>query len=99
MKYMILTNASQEDYDGMAGKATGEPAWSRAAFAALGAFMEGFNKDLMESGELVETRGLAAPVHTRRVGGGLQAGVPVVPDGPYAETQELLADTSRLTCQ
>ena len=32
----------------------------------------------------VETRGLAAPVHTRRVQ--LQNGVPVVTDGPYAET-------------
>jgi hypothetical protein len=99
MKYMILTNASQQDYDGMAGKATGEPAWSRADFAALGAFMEGFNKDLMESGELVETRGLAAPVHTRRVGGGLQAGVPVVTDGPYAETQEVLAGYWIVECE
>jgi hypothetical protein len=99
MKYMILTNASQQDYDGMAGKATGEPAWSGADFAALGAFMEGFNKDLMESGELVETRGLAAPVHTRRVGGGLQAGVPVVTDGPYAETQEVLAGYWIVECE
>jgi hypothetical protein len=28
----------------------------------MGAFMESFNKELAESGELVETRGLAAPV-------------------------------------
>ena len=34
-------------------------------------------------------RGLAAPVHTRRVQ--LAEGVPVVTDGPYAETQEVLA--------
>ena len=44
---------------------------------------------LADSGELVETRGLAAPVHTRRVQ--LQGGVPVVTDGPYAETYEVLA--------
>ena len=89
MKYMILTYASQLDYDGMAGKATDKPAWSAKDFAAMVAFMETFNKDLAESGELVETRGLAAPVHTRRLQ--LKNGVPVVTDGPYAETKEVLA--------
>ena len=89
MKYMILTYASQQDYDGMAGKAGDPPAWSAEDFAAMGAFMESFVSKLAESGELVETRGLAAPVHTRRVR--LQEGVPVVTDGPYAEAQEVLA--------
>jgi hypothetical protein len=89
MKYMILTYGSQQDYDAMAGKATDTPAWSPEDFAAMGAFMESFNKDLEESGELVDTRGLTAPVHTRRIQ--LQDGVPVVTDGPYAETQEVLA--------
>jgi hypothetical protein len=90
VKYMILTYASQQDYDGLAGRpAPGGPAWSRADFAALGAFMEKFNSELAESGELVETRGLTAPVHTRRLR--LAEGVPVVTDGPYAETEEVLA--------
>ena len=90
MKYMILTYGSQQDYDGLAGRsAPGAPAWTAEEFAALGTFMESFSKELAESGELVETRGLTAPVHTRRVR--LQAGVPVVTDGPYAETQEVLA--------
>jgi hypothetical protein len=89
VKYMILTYGSQEDYDGMAGKATEKPAWSAEDFAAMVTFMQSFNKDLEESGELVETRGLTAPVHTRRLR--LQDGVPVVTDGPYAETQEVLA--------
>jgi hypothetical protein len=89
MKYMILTYGSQQDYDAMAGKATDKPAWSPEDFAAMGAFMESFNKDLEESGELVDTRGLTAPVHTRRIQ--LQDGIPVVTDGPYAETQEVLA--------
>lgn len=39
MKYMILTYALQQDYDGMAGKATDKPAWSADDFAAMGAFM------------------------------------------------------------
>ena len=99
MKYMILTYGSQQDYDGMAGKGTGEAAWSADEFAAMGAFMEKFNHDLAESGELVETRGLDAPVHTRRVGGGLREGVPVVTDGPYAETQEVLAGYWIVECE
>ena len=90
MKYMILVYGSQQDYDSMAGQAwPGRPAWSAEDFAALGAFMESFTKDLADSGELVETRGLTAPVHGRRIR--LQDGVPVVTDGPYAETQEVLA--------
>ncbi len=89
MKYMILTYASQRDYDAMAGRPTEEPVWSADDFAAMAEFMEAFNKDLADSGELVETRALAAPVLTRRLQ--LQRGVPVVTDGPYAETQEVLA--------
>ena len=89
MKYMILTYASQRDYDEMAGKPGDGPAWAPEDFAAMGAFMEKFNQDLADSGELVETRGLIAPVHTRRIGS--RDGVPVVTDGPYAETQEVLA--------
>lgn len=42
----------------MAGKATDQPALSPEDFAPMGAFMESFNKDLEESGELVETRAL-----------------------------------------
>ena len=86
MKYMILAYGSQRDYDGMGG-AGGE--WTPEDFAAMGAFMENFNHELAESGELVETRGLTAPVHTRRVGS--KDGVPFVTDGPYAETEEVIA--------
>jgi hypothetical protein len=97
MKYMILTYASQRDYDGMAGKPTEEPVWSAEDFAAMGAFMESFNQELAESGELVETRGLAAPVLTRRLR--LENGVPVVTDGPYAEAQEVLAGYWIVECE
>jgi hypothetical protein len=97
MKYMILTYGSQQDYDGMAGKATGKPAWSPEDFAALGAFMESFTKELTDSGELVETRALAAPVHTRRLSS--DNSVPVVTDGPYAETQEVLAGYWIVECE
>ncbi len=97
MKYMILTYASQHDYDGMAGKDTDKPAWTAEDFAAMGAFMEKFNNDLAESGELVETRALAAPVLTRRLGS--KDGAAVVTDGPYAETQEVLAGYWIVECE
>ena len=63
MKYMIMMYGTQQDYDAMAGKAADKPAWSAEEFAAMGAFMESFNKDLEESGELVET-----PVRVQQVG-------------------------------
>jgi hypothetical protein len=48
--------------------------------AALDAFMAAFNKELADSGMLVETRELTDPVHARRVR--LRDGVAVVTDGP-----------------
>jgi hypothetical protein len=87
VKYMILSYASQQDYDEMAGKPGDAPVWSGEDFAAMGEFMAKFNQELEASGELVETRALAAPVHTRRIGGAPA----LVTDGPYAETQEVLA--------
>ena len=89
VKYMILLYGSQHDYDAMSGRAAEKPAWTAQEFAAMGAFMEAFNKAMVDSGELIETRGLTAPVHAKRIQ--LQNGVPVVTDGPYAETQEVLA--------
>ena len=89
VKYMILTFASQQDYQEMAGQPSSQRAWTQEDYAALGAFMHGFSQELADSGELVVTRGLSAPVHTRRVQ--LKEGVPVVTDGPYAEAEEVLA--------
>ena len=87
---MILIYGSQQDYDALAGRpAAGQPGLSPADFAALGSFMEQFNRELAESGELVDTRGLSAPVHARRIR--FRGGAPVVTDGPYPEYKELLA--------
>lgn len=97
MKYMILSYASQRDYDGMAGGTEETPGWAADDLAAMTEFMTTFNKELADSGELVETRGLAAPVHTRRVGN--SNGAPFVTDGPYAETQEVLAGYWIVECE
>src|SRR2546429_7883779 len=97
MKYLILMYGSQQDCDAMAGGAgAGEPAWWAADFAAMGAFMESFGQNLAESGELVDAQGLTAPVHTRRIR--LRGGAPVVTDGPYAETEEVLAGYWLVDC-
>jgi hypothetical protein len=91
---MILTFASQQQYQDMVGQPTEQTAWTQADWAdwaALGAFMQAFNQELLDSGELVETRGLSAPVHTRRIQ--LKEGAPVVTDGPYAEAEEVLPAT------
>ena len=98
MKYMILLYASQRDYDRMVGKPTDEPEWPAEDIAAMHAFMESWNQELVESSEFVDARGLAAPVHTRRIHG-LQNGVPVVTDGPYPETQEVLAGYTIVECE
>jgi len=97
VKYMILLYGSQQDYDAMSGRPSYRPAWTAQDFAAMAAFMEAFNTGLVESGELVDTSGLTAPVHARRIQ--LQQGVPVVTDGPYAETQEVLAGYWIIDCE
>jgi hypothetical protein len=97
VKYMIMLYASQQDYDAMSGKDTGKPAWSAEQLQAMGAFMESFNQELVDSGELVDAQGLAAPVHTRRIQ--QRNGAPLVTDGPYAEAQEVLAGYTIVECE
>jgi hypothetical protein len=96
MKYMIMLCGSQQDYDMLAGKADGSQAWSAEDLTAMHEFMGKWNNDLVESGEFVDARGLTAPVHARRIQ--LQNGVPVVTDGPYSETQEVLAGYTIVEC-
>ena len=37
----------------MAGQPSVQPAWTQEEWAALGAFMQAFNQELLDSGELV----------------------------------------------
>jgi hypothetical protein len=97
VKFMILTYGSQQDFDEMAGKPGDRPTWSQDDFVAMAKFMRQFASELRDSGELVETRGLSAPVHARRIG--TRNGAPVVTDGPYAESQEVLAGYWIVDCE
>ncbi|MBP2325220.1 hypothetical protein JOF56_005605 [Kibdelosporangium banguiense] len=97
MKYMIMLMGSQRDYDMLTGKAGDRPAWSAEEVGALHEFMTKWNNDLVASGEFVDGRGLSAPVHARRVSS--KDGVPVVTDGPYPETQEVLAGYTIVECE
>ncbi|PRX97736.1 YciI family protein [Allonocardiopsis opalescens] len=96
MRYIIMMFGSQRDHDMLSGESTGGTAWTPEDAAKLHAFMAQWNNDLVESGEFVEGRGLDAPVHTRRIQ--VADGVPVVTDGPYAETEEVLAGYTIVEC-
>ncbi|MFC4587688.1 YciI family protein [Sphaerisporangium corydalis] len=93
---MILMYGSQREYDAMAGKGGEGPAWSAEDFGAMHEFMRAWNQELVESGEFVDAQGLTAPVHARRIR--LRDGVPVVTDGPYPETEEVLAGYTIVEC-
>lgn len=62
MKYLIMHHASQADIDAMAGKETAAgPAWTPEEVRAMGELMGRWTDVLVESGEFVDTAGLAAP--------------------------------------
>ncbi|WP_431040838.1 YciI family protein [Streptomyces sp. P1-3] len=98
MKYLVMVQGTHADYDAMQGKASEHsPAWSEKELQAMYAYMNAINDDLSESGEFVDGQGLADPDRTRLVS--LDAdGNPVITDGPYGETKELLAGYWVLDC-
>jgi hypothetical protein len=96
VKYMIMLQGSQQDYDMLAGKPTGKPPMTPEQVAAMHAYMGELHEKLAQSGELVDGNGLAAPALARRVQ--LRGGAPVVTDGPYPETQEVLAGYTIVEC-
>lgn len=98
MKYLMMIEGSQADYDAMTGDGSpGSPGWNEDDVKAMYAFMSELNNDLAESGEMLDAQGLAEPAKARTVGLGAD-GRPVVTDGPYPETKELLAGYWVLEC-
>lgn len=90
MKYLMMVLGTQADYEGMRGKASEHaPAWTPEQLQAMYAHMGAINDDLAETGEMIDGQGLAEPARTRFVTAGAD-GKPVVTDGPYPETKELL---------
>ncbi|MFE4820761.1 YciI family protein [Streptomyces mirabilis] len=99
MKYLVMVQGTQADYEGMRGKGSAyAPAWSEQELQAMYAYMGAISDDLSKSGELVDGQGLAEPAQTRLVTAG-QDGKAVVTDGPYSETRELIAGYWVLECE
>ncbi|ARX81771.1 MULTISPECIES: YciI family protein [Streptomyces] len=99
MKYLVMVQGSQADYEAMSGKASEHsPAWSEQELQAMFAFMGNLNNDLSESGELIDGQGLTEPAQTRHVSVD-DNGRPVITDGPYSETKEVLAGYWVLECE
>ena len=98
MKYLVMVQGTQADYEGMRGKSSAQaPAWTEQELQAMYAYMGAINDDLAESGEMVDGQGLTEPAKTRFVGLG-EDGRSVITDGPYSETKELLAGYWVLDC-
>ncbi|MER6713986.1 MULTISPECIES: YciI family protein [unclassified Streptomyces] len=99
MKYLVMVQGTQADYDAMRGKASAtSPAWSEEEVQAMFSYMGAINDDLSETGEFVDGQGLAEPAQTRHVTLG-DDGKAVITDGPYGETKELLAGYWVLECE
>ncbi len=94
MKYLVMVQNTQADYDAMAGGGV----WSERDKKAMFGFMGALNDDLAESGELVDANGLVTPARTRLVSAGGD-GRPVITDGPYGETKELMCGYWVLDCE
>ena len=61
------------------------PEWIREMFQ----FMQGIDQELRDSGELIDSQGLADPSQAKTVR--FVDGAPVPTDGPFAEAKESLA--------
>ncbi|MFF0475366.1 YciI family protein [Streptomyces sp. NPDC004284] len=98
MKYLVMVQGAQADYEAMAGRGTAQyPSWDKAQLQTMFDHMNAVTEEAAGRGELVDAQGLAAPSTTRFVTVDGE-GRPVVTDGPYAETKEVLAGYWVLDC-
>jgi hypothetical protein len=85
MRFMLLQN-----YGGVESDCAPMSEWSPEDIQAHIAFQIALNEELAELGELVDAQGLAGPDQAKFVvSDGVSA--PVITDGPYPESKELLA--------
>ncbi|AHI00559.1 YciI family protein [Kutzneria viridogrisea] len=83
MKYMLMIHANVEAMSEGLG-------WELADIRAMVNYMHQLNKELADSGELLDAQGLGNPEQSKKV----QArpdGEPVITDGPFPEAKEVLA--------
>jgi len=73
-----------------AGEGAAIHTWPPKDIKAHIEFMLGLNERLTESGELVDSQGLAGPEHVKVVRA-RKGGPPAVTDGPFPESKEFLA--------
>ena len=85
MKFMLL-----QDYGGIARDVPPMSEWTPEAIEAHITFQKDLNAELRERGELVEAQALTPPDLAKFVVSDGSA-APVVTDGPYPESKELLA--------
>jgi hypothetical protein len=83
MKYMLLMSATKEAFEWYSK-------WPKEDLAANIAFMRNFNKELSDSGVLVQTAGLAYPDQAKLVRADRKTGEPIT-DGVFPESKEFLA--------
>ena len=85
MRYMLLQNYGPTESD-----CPPMSQWSPADIKAHIEFQQALNAELFDRGELVDAQGLAGPEQARFVvSDGTSA--PVITDGPFPESKELLA--------
>ena len=80
MKYIIMMFGDQATM-----MEVRTPEWIREMIG----FMTNIDQELQDSGELVDSQGLADPSQAKTIR--FQGGVPVPTDGPFAEAKESLA--------
>ena len=85
MRYMLL-----QSYGPVESGCPPMTEWAPADIKAHIEFQQALNAELLERGELVDAQGLAGPEQARFVtSDGMSA--PVITDGPFPESKELLA--------
>ena len=85
MRFMLLQNYGEVESD-----CPPMTEWSPEDIKAHIEFQQALNAELAQSGELVDAQGLAGPDQAKFVVSD-GASTPVITDGPYPESKELLA--------
>ena len=90
MKFMLATYGGTDEDFGVSG-------WSNDEIARMTESVKKINGEQAAAGEVAEKKRLSDASHARVVQ--IKEGVPVVTDGPYAETKEILAGYWVVDCE